>query len=465
MRKRKKSTLIIGAVIFAAMIIYFSGTVYFTDHFLGGTIINGVECSMKHYSKAEVEFENLLEQYELIIKEKDCPDEIISAEDVDMNLVKDYEFKKLTSIQNRLKWPVLCMKKNVINVAGLVNINANRADEYINSLYCMDNTDKSPSENAVPEYNGEKFVPKKEVYGNVANKEKVIEVIKNALLNLEREIDLEANDCYIKPERTENDSMLKETCAIMNNYCKAVITYDMLSHTEVVDKDIISNWVICDDELNVIFDEKMVEEYMKEFGEKYNTRGKERKFTTPGGKQATVSGGTYGWIVDVKEETEELKKLIADGANVKKEPVYKQRAEMHGEYDWGENYCDIDLSSQYMWCVKSGEVAYECPIVSGRPNGHTTPSGVYTVLNKAKNATLIGRPDPETGEPIYRTPVSFWMPVTYSGVGMHDAVWQQRFGGDWYKYHGSHGCINMSYTSAAAVYDLVFTGMPVIIHY
>ena len=94
-----------------------------------------------------MEFENLLEQYELIIKEKDCPDEIISAEDVDMNLVKDYDFKKLTGIQNRLKWPVLCMKKNVINVAGLVNINANRADEYINSLYCMDNTDKSPSEN------------------------------------------------------------------------------------------------------------------------------------------------------------------------------------------------------------------------------------------------------------------------------------------------------------------------------
>ena len=465
MKHRKKSTLIIGSVFFVLVLVYFIGTVYFTEHFINGTFINGVDCSMKRYDKALDNFNDAVINYELTIKEKNCPDEKITSKDVGMKVREDYNFFELTKGQNRVKWPVLIMRKNIIEASDIVKINESKAEQCIKQLNCMDDTGKQSSENAVPEYNGEKFEAKKEVYGNIADKSKTTEVLKEALKDFKSEVDLESNDCYIKPERTESDSKLQETCAKMNNLCKAVITYDMISHTEIVDKNIISKWVTCDDQLNITFDENKVAEYIKAFKEKYDTKGIERKFVTPAGKNATVSGGTFGWIINEKEESEELLKLILDGAKVKREPVYKQRAVTHGDQDWGDNYCDIDLSSQYMWCVKNGKVVFECPVVTGRPKEHTTPSGVYTVISKARNVTLVGRKDPETGEPIYRTPVSFWMPVTYTGVGMHDATWQPKFGGDWYRYHGSHGCINMSYSSAAAVYDLVYVEMPVIIHY
>ena len=465
MKHRKKSTLIIGSIVIALMLIYFVGTVFFTDHFMAGTFINGVDCSLSHYDNVEKNFNSEIDNYELIIKEKDCADEKILPTDVDLEVVKGDSFLKLVRNQNRLKWPVLCTKRNELNATGFAKINEKKAEKFINSLNCMDDEGKYPSKNAVPEYNGDKFVVKKEVYGNVADKKKTVNVLKSALKDFQREINLEETECYILPERYEGDAGLEEACAKMNNYCKATITYDMISHTEVVDKDIISKWVTCDDELNVVFDEDKVKEYMREFGKKYDTVGKQRNFTAPNGKSASVSGGTYGWTINEKEETEELLKLILEGATVTREPIYKQRAATHGEQDWGDNYCEIDLSAQYMWCVKSGKVAYECPVVTGKPNGHATPSGVYTVLNKARNATLVGRIDPETGEPIYRTPVSFWMPVTYSGVGMHDATWQPTFGGNWYRAHGSHGCINMSYSSAATIYNLVYIGMPVILHY
>ena len=465
MKHRKKSTLIIGSVLFVLMLAYFTGTVYFTEHFINGTFINGVDCSMMHHSKVVKTFKNEAENYELTIKEKDCPDEKIKAEDVNIRIKEDYDFYSLTRGQDRLKWPVLCIKKNIIKIKDIVSIDEGKAETYIKQLKCMDDEGKVPSENAVPEYNGEKFAPKKEVYGNIADKVKTMEVLKTALKDFEMEVDMEAADCYIKPERTEADSKLNETCAKMNNYCKAVITYDMISHTEVVDKDIISNWVTCDEDLNITFDEKKVAEYMKDFKEKYDTKGSERIFVTPDGRNAKVSGGTFGWVIDDKKESEELLQLILDGAKVTKEPVYKQRAVTHEGPDWGDSYCEIDLSSQYMWCVKSGEIVHECPVVTGKPREYTTPSGVYHILNKGRNVTLIGRKDPETGEPIYRTPVSFWMAVTYTGVGMHDATWQSNFGGNWYKYHGSHGCINMPYSSASAVYDLVYVDMPVIIHY
>ena len=465
MKQRKKSTLIVGGVILVLLLVYLFGTVYFTDHFFAGTAIDGVDCSMKKYDEVGEIFKEEIKNYELTIKEMNCPDEKISSVEAGMELVENYDFLSLTRNQKRVKWPVLCFRENNVKAEGIVKINELKTNKVIEKLKCMDDEGKNPSQNASPTFNGEEFVVKKEYYGNIADKEKTPQIIKKAIKDFEKEIVLEEKDCYLKPERLENDSKLKEACTKMNNYCKAEITYDMISHTEVVDKKIISEWVTCDDELNIEFDEKKVDEYMKEFGKKYDTVGTERSFQTPSGKNAVVSGGTYGWIINEKDELEELLKLILDGAKVTREPIYKQRAASHEGPDWGENYCEVDISAQHMWCVKSGNIAYECPVVTGRPNGHATPPGVYSVITKIRNATLIGKINPETGEPSYRTPVSFWMQVTNNGVGMHDAKWQPTFGGSWYLSHGSHGCINMSYSSAATLFELVYEGMPVIIHY
>ena len=65
----------------------------------------------------------------------------------------------------------------------------------------------------------------------------------------------------------------------------------------------------------------------------------------------------------------------------------------------------------------------------------------------------------------YETLVKYWMRVTYSGVGFHDATWQSSFGGNVYTYRGSHGCINMSYSDAGKLYELIQVGDPVIMHY
>ena len=74
-----------------------------------------------------------------------------------------------------------------------------------------------------------------------------------------------------------------------------------------------------------------------------------------------------------------------------------------------------------------------------------------------RNKTLRGALKPD-GTYEYETPVDYWMRVTYSGVGFHDATWQRTFGGDVYTYRGSHGCINMSYSDAGQLYDLIQGG-------
>ena len=70
------------------------------------------------------------------------------------------------------------------------------------------------------------------------------------------------------------------------------------------------------------------------------------------------------------------------------------------------------------------------------------------------------------GKREYETPVSYWMRVTWTGIGFHDATWQRAFGGERYKQgYGSHGCINMPLKGVAELYEMVEKGCPVIIHY
>ena len=123
---------------------------------------------------------------------------------------------------------------------------------------------------------------------------------------------------------------------------------------------------------------------MREFGSKYDTVGKTRSITTPTGKTAQVSGGTYGWSVDEDTETKNLINSIKNGEVAEREPAYKQKAASHGAQDWGSTYIEVDIAAQHMWYIVDGSVAMESDVVTGLPaDGRDTPTGVYSILYRA----------------------------------------------------------------------------------
>ena len=69
---------------------------------------------------------------------------------------------------------------------------------------------------------------------------------------------------------------------------------------------------------------------------------------------------------------------------------------------------------------------WESNVITGKPQpGKTAPRPACNWLRaRSRDVTLIGKKDPETGEPEYETPVSYWMPFIGSAVGLHDASWQ-----------------------------------------
>ena len=228
----------------------------------------------------------------------------------------------------------------------------------------------------------------------------------------------------------------------------------------------ISGWLTCDENMNVTLNEDAVREWVSDLAGQYDTVGKVRIITTPSGKTAEVCGGTYGWVIDTAAETAALTENIRNGETVSREPVYTQRAADRSAQDWGTTYLEVDLTAQYMWYIKGGEVCLETDVVTGEPvTGMETPQGVYSILYTQRDAILTGEIDPKTGAPLYRTWVRYWMPFTQQGHGFHDADWQTAFGGNVYTYSGSHGCVNMPVEKAGELFAMLEAGTPVVIHY
>ena len=136
----------------------------------------------------------------------------------------------------------------------------------------------------------------------------------------------------------------------------------------------------------------------------------------------------------------------------KKVDFFNAKSELKG------TYIELDISNQHLYYYKNGEVYIETEIVSGTmEGGHGTPAGLFHVYDKQRNKVLVGED--------YECPVEYWMRLTETGVGIHDAWWQRSFGGDAYLDSGSHGCINCPPYIAAQLYEAVKEKTPVIVYY
>ena len=127
---------------------------------------------------------------------------------------------------------------------------------------------------------------------------------------------------------------------------------------------------------------------------------------------------------------------------------------------FGGTYVDVDVTAQTMTAYVGGTAVVGAPCVTGAAGRHDTSRGVFSIKSKETSRYLQGTNDNGTK---YKSYVNFWMPFN-GGEGLHDASWRSSFGGSIYLTSGSHGCVNLPYDAAAALYSIAFVGMPVIVH-
>lgn len=463
-----KALWITGGVLSVICLIYVAISVYFMSHFFVNTKINGKNFSGKTASDVEKYLQTNIKDYKLTILENEERQDVISGSEIGLEYRAGTEAEKLLKDQNGFAWPKAFFTENSRKVSVNVSYNEESLNQRISQLSCLQ-TEQTPAENAKPEFDGNQYVIKPEVYGNAVDKERLTEQVKVHITEFQPQLDMVATKCYAKPKYTEDSKEVQEACDAMNKYVNASITYPM-NEPVVVDKALISQWLQVDGEMKVSLNTEAMKQWFTAFGDKYDTQGTTRTFTTPAGKSATVTGGTYGWSIDEDTELVNLQNSILNGEVVTREPAYYAggTAAAHSGQDWGNTYAEVDMSAQHMWYVQNGQVVLETDVVTGEPiPSKITPEGVYSLMWKQPNSVLVGDINPDTGEPAYRTKVKYWMQVTSSGVGFHDAIWQTAFGGTLYQIPGtgSHGCINMPLDQAGALFNMIEPGTPVIFHW
>jgi lipoprotein-anchoring transpeptidase ErfK/SrfK len=454
---RKKVIIGISTLVCSLLIIYFGVAAYYANHFYHGSVINGINASGKTVDEVKSEIAAQLKDYSLSFKERGGKTEQIKASDIEMKYDADKLVKELKDKQKGYKWISAYINKKNANISLELVYNKDLLKKQFDNLACFDSKNVVEPKDAGIKYTDNGYVIENEVMGTKINKDDLYSKAENAVKKLETSIDLESQKLYINPKYTSKSEKLVESKTLLNKYIASKTTYKIGGQSVVLDGATIKQWIYTDKDFTAKIDEEKVRQYVQGLANKYNTVGRARNFHTSSGAAISVGGGDYGYSISVDDELQSLLTAIKEGQVTERTPKYAKTAFGDISNDIGNTYVEVDMTKQHIWFYKNGALVVQSDIVTGDlATNCGTPTGIYSVKLKQRNATLKGED--------YATPVAVWMPFV-RGVGMHDAYWRDKFGGEIYKTNGSHGCVNCPPDVAGVIFNNIDVGTPVVCFY
>lgn len=431
-------------------------TVIFSFIALPNTNINGRDIS---YASKDEALKKPAESFDIKVVGRDGRDFTIDLDDISYraSIPEDASID-----QNPFKWPLsfLNIEEDDFSFDYKVDYDEGKLEEIVKSSALM--TSVTEPKNASLDYVDGQFKIIPEEMGNMIDYNSLADKIKDAIYNHKEEIALEDSD-YINPTVKQGSKELEKLLADGKKIEGLEIGLDFNGFDfKLAGKDFIEMFDINGTSFELNYEK--VTSYMEDVAQETNTYGKNRTFNATGIGEIGVNPGVYGFILDVPSTVDEVYALANERKSGTVEPVYERAGYMRYEdgTDLKDTYVEVDISRQYMWFYKSGELVLESPIVTGLPTYEWgTNVGVGSIQSKSTNATLRGA-DMNGGR--YATPVSYWMPIGWDGEGFHDAPWRGGFGGSIYYSNGSHGCLNMPPAMAAALFESVDYGTPVVVY-
>ncbi|MCR5201656.1 MAG: L,D-transpeptidase [Lachnospiraceae bacterium] len=351
------------------------------------------------------------------------------------NIFKYY--MELSSAKTLFKWKM----RDVDDLADL------RAD--LDTI----NGERHKAKNAKITMTDEGVTLEKEEKGTKLLLVRVAKAVTDAINKGDMEVEVGDKDVYQVPRVTEKK--LEKAYKRLDKYSKVNLKYTSgatLSWEDIKEHVTLKG-------RRVITDLSFIETFLNKLAAYYTSIGMTREFTPyKTKKKVTVVGGTYGNTMNREAESAYVKKAINRGLTAgNRVPEMSEKSKFgDGVNDFGKSFIEVSISDQHVKYIKNGKLLMESDCVTGRQGEHDTPKGVYFISEKVNGKYLEGDN--------YRTWVNKWMRLTNTGVGLHDATWRGRFGGNIYTYSGSHGCINLPLSFASSLYDAVETMTPVIIY-
>lgn len=456
---------------------------YYLDGFSSGTWINGIYCTGKSVEEVNTELLSQVQTPELTVIYPICGGkEVDEAERKSSHFVLDDEIartdytralQRLLQRQRPLLWAWnLFLPAGGYEVKPDIILTQN-GEERFEKQFLADETVQAEinREACIRLENGEENGL--QLYDGKKNRFDAEQALAECIKAIEtgKESVLLSKACYYDADPDASEKEQEKLFRELQEFLDFEIIYDMGTEQVRFDQKALLGLLetvgegetdrefafVRNEEGKFRWDEEKVAAAIEKLADHYDTYGKPRQFTMTGGGVITLEKGNYGTQLDQKAEVKWLSGALAEGKSITHIPDYAREAYARGENDIGDTYIEIDMTKQELWFYQNGKVEIETPIVTGNMvRRRATPEGVYYVYSKQKNRILRG--------PDYASHVNYWMPVK-DGVGIHDALWRNEFGGDIYKKAGSHGCINLPLEAAEKLYGMVEVGVPVVMYY
>lgn len=454
----RRNKILMISIAGVLLISYIGVSVYFTNRFLPGTMLN--ERKVGGYTAERVKSETMDEMYSYTLKVlcRDGKEEAIRGSDIGLEPQWGNELEEMIEAQNGFAWPVKIFASDHLENETLVAWDEDKLEQQVAGLNCTQPENQTaPQDATVSAYDRESgFVLQPCVMGTTIDRDKFDIAVDKALEQLADSVSLEDEGVYMNPKVYDDDATLTEAIEKMNGYAEASINYQIGESTQVLDATTFGEWISLNEERKPIISKKKVTAYVSELAKRYNTCYSAKELKTSYNKTVTIGLSRYGWKVDNDKEITQIIEEIKAGKTVTRDLNYSMTANSHEGNDYGDSYVEINLTAQHLFLYKDGELVTESDFVSGNlAQDNATPTGAYGITYTQKDAVLRGD--------TYETPVNYWMPFA-GNVGMHDATWRSRFGGTIYKMSGSHGCINLPISAAKIIFENVTTNYPVLVY-
>lgn len=455
------STLGAAAVIVGGFGI---GTYHYVtaDKFLPNTSISGVNVGNLSAKQAGDAITKELSNRKIKLTDGNNDIKNIDISDTGITVKSPDSLESSIKSQKSWSWPLKLTKvvqaKDSVKL-GTAKVDEAKLDKFVDRQTKELNKNRKPSTLSkiqVAPDGSAKLIRGKQ--GNAIGETEFKTNIKKAVATGSQSIDLKQS--YEKSTAKKSDQLANQ----VEKIDKVKANYDIAGKQVTISNKLINTWLKVEPDAmgaqSLSLNETAIKQYLDKLSDKYGTYKEDITFKSTKQGTQTVKGGNYGWLIDSETDAHTLAQKLLAGKDFTQKATITGSGQNEKRGQLGNTYVEVDKKNQHMWFYKNGKLVISTRVVTGNPPKQVTPSGVWFVWRKEQNATLKGKNDDGSN---YASPVKYWMPIDYTGVGLHDAPWQPTFGGDWYKTHGSHGCVNTPPDVMPKLYAAVPLGTPVVV--
>lgn len=451
---------IFGLLILLPGLIYLGLVIYYENSFPVGTWLNQVYCTGKTVEEVSQEL-NGLYGFDTLQIELDSGKIYIPMEAIDFS----YDFYPAVKEYSGIKNPIDLFEKlkhpnKELWITPEVSYSTKKLIQCLKNEKLWKQSQDASTQTVTIQYRAGNY-ELLDGRSKVLNAETALTTIENEIENFQSEVDLRET-AYESLEDTKETSLVRDTYSQLRRLLDKEIVFQNYQEEIILKKSQVIEFLVVDEAYLPVLDEnhrlqfqeKKLEEYIKELAKATDTYCN-HTFTNHNGNEITITKGNYGSKINQEEELSFLKNHLMDEKDVHRELLFED-----GEKEpqvIGNTYIEVDMGEQKLFYFEKGNCLLESDVVTGNAaKKYNTPQMVCFVNNKQKNRTLRGEG--------YASFVNFWMPIK-GNYGIHDATWRGKFGGSIYKTAGSHGCVNMPYAKMKELFDMVEIGTPVVLYY